>query len=181
MYWQTILATLQYLGIGPDKVVPALLVVIGISIAFKVKLDPINKTLRQVCAAIVELQTIARGEKKQIAQFVEAPGSPTSPTVYGAKLIKESGLEDILNNHQALLFSKLRSLLPSNPKEYDVQDAARQALIFLKEDPITNPVKDYAYKNGMDAGMILSIGGLWLRDDYLGVFRKTVATEKAEH
>jgi len=177
MYWQTILETLQYFGIGPDKVVPALLLIIGLSIAFKAKLDPINKTLRQVCAAIIELQTIARGEKKQIAQFVEAPGSPTGPTAYGAMLIRESGLENILNDRQRLLFSRLRALLPNDPKEYDVQEAARQVLIFLKDDSIMDPIKDYAYKNGMDANMILSVGGLWLRDDYLGLPRKTVGAE----
>ncbi len=67
---------------------------------------------------------------------------------------------------------ELKKQLVENYTEYDVQEKARNLLIAQKDDSIMNPVKEYAYKNGLNVEIILKVGGLWLRDDFLGIPRQ---------
>lgn len=169
-----IIATLNYFGLTPDKIIPVILIGLFIWFFFSKSLTkflkPINKSLRQITNAIIEIQTIfkQRWDIELDHKLLEAGGSPLRPTEYGAQLIRESGLEKILNEQKELLFSKLKEELPENYTEYDVQEMSRQVLLKMKTDPIINPVKTYAYQNAIDVDMILRVGGLWLRDDFLG-------------
>ena len=62
--------------------------------------------------------------------------------------------------------------MPENYTDYDVQEKSRELLVLLSNNSIMNPVKNYAYNEGTSTEYILRVGGLWLRDDFLGQPRK---------
>ncbi|MGC9599570.1 MAG: hypothetical protein ABSE18_04260 [Minisyncoccia bacterium] len=170
-----IIGILNYLGITHDRALPfAILIVamIYISYAFTA---PIKRSVSKISNAILEIQTIFHQDGVELkCHLAEGTGSPLQPTHYGKQLIVESGLETILNDKKDFLRTVLAKKLPENYTEYDVQEKARELLIGLKRDQLMNPVKTYAYENGKDIDIILRVGGLWLRDDFIGQERKIV-------
>src|SRR3989344_2236276 len=164
--WGEFLGFLNYFGITPDKMTP-LFVLGAIFVLFFIR--PITKNLRRIGNAIIEIQTIMVNNNVSLSHLLtESPGSPLNPTEYGEILIKESGLERILDENKERLFSELKNTLPQQYIEYDVQEVARKVLISLKK---------YAYTKGISVETILNTGGLWLRNDFLkkqrGVNKKT--------
>lgn len=160
---------LQYFGITPDQITP--FVLFGVVFWF-IFIRPNKNVLSKIKNAITEIQTILRGQGHDTQHLVEAPGSPLRPTKYGVKLIKESGLEKILNDKKEELINELKDTLGENYSKYDLQQNARNILLSRMDDPDFKSVKEYAYENGLDAKIILKAGGLWLRDDFLGHKRK---------
>jgi len=139
------------------------------------KISGLNKIIPKLTQAIVELQSIVSNKIKGTIinqSILETSGSPLAPTEYGAELIKKSGLEKILGDYKDDLRIKLKANLLKDYTEYDVQETARNLLVSLKDDIMMNPIKEYIYNNPMDIELILRVGGLWLRDDFLGKERK---------
>ena len=125
---------------------------------------------RTIGSAITEIQTILRNKFEGVIiehTLVEKAGSPLRPTKYGAGLIKDSGLEAILDQNKDTLCTKLKASLPTSYTDYDVQEKARTLLINLKDDQMMKPIKEYVYNHPIDIEIILKVGGLWLRDDFL--------------
>ncbi len=167
------ISILQYFGITPDRVVPLALVVSVILLAGYKFLSPVKKSILRLTNACIEIQTVIEGNGITLRHhLVEAPGSPLRPTEYGKKLIVESGLEKILDEQGVAIKDQLKKKLGDNETEYDVQEKARSLLLELKESEMMNPVKKYAYENGINVDLIFKAGGLWLRDDFLGNPRK---------
>lgn len=163
-----ILELLKYLGLSPDKITPFLMLAFFIVIMLDRKFNPINRAVRRISNAIIEIQTLFRNAGVPLDHLLtEAPGSPLQPTEYGAMLIRESGLEKILDENKESLLKNLKNSLPKDYTEYDVQETARNVLLSLKEDAMMNPVKEYVYKNALNIETVLRVGGLWLRDDFL--------------
>lgn len=134
----------------------------------------LDRIINPIKLAIIEMQTIFKQDSIDLTyKLTETSESPLKPTQYGARLIKESGLEKILNENKPFLIDEIRKLLPKDYTDYDVQEMSRQALLSLKNNPILNSVKEYSFKKGMDIDIILNTGGLWLKDDFLGKPRKT--------
>ena len=147
----------------------------------KKEIAPLQRTNLCVVGAITEIQTIIQQKYKGLLlnhKLVESSGSPLNPTEYGASLIKESGLEKILDDNKELLCTKLKASLPQDYTEYDVQEHARNLLVSLQDDPIMKPVKNWIYNNPIDIEIILRVGGLWLRSDFLNQPRKTNINEQ---
>jgi len=160
-------AILNYLGLTVDKVFPLVVVALMLAYFLYKMLVPIKKSLTRITNACIEMQTIAETNGSVLHHnLIEAPGSPLAPTLYGVKLINDSGLGTILDTKKEYLHAELKKRLPKRPAEYDVQEAARAMLLEMKDQEITNPVKTYAYKNGLNVDVILRVGGLWLRDDF---------------
>lgn len=137
-----------------------------IASAIKEELNP----FRNMASAITEIQTILMTKFTGITinhSMTEVPGSPLKPTQYGAQLIKDSGLETILNENREVLCERLRTSLSEGYAEYDVQENARVLLLALKDDPMMRHVKEYVYNHPINIEIILRTGGLWLRDDFL--------------
>lgn len=149
--------------------------------AINENLKPINSTNNRLVLAINELQTIVRNGITGTTiehSLLERGASPLRPTVFGAKLIKDSGLEKVLDDNKEDLRIKLKATLPKEYTEYDVQEKARELLLSLKDDQIMNSVKEYVYKTPTDIKIVLRTGGLWLRDDFLKQAR-AVASDDA--
>jgi hypothetical protein len=164
-----IISILEYFGITADQVVPLGILGGVILWAGYKHLKPIKKSISRITNACIEIQSIF--EEKGIPlrhHLIEAPGSPLHPTEYGEKLIIESGLKKILDERKDFLIEELKKRVGENKTEYDVQEKARALLVELKESALMNPVKSYAYDNGINVDFILKAGGLWLRDDFLG-------------
>jgi hypothetical protein len=128
------------------------------------------KPFNSMAHAITEIQSILKSKFNELIinhSMVERGSSPLKPTSYGVKLIKDSGLEKILDEQKDFLCTRLKAKLDKDYTEYDIQENARNLLVELKNDPMMNPVKDYVYNNPIDIKIILQTGGLWLRDDFL--------------
>src|SRR3989344_9566063 len=128
-----IISTLQYFGITPDKITPLIILaiagVIYINIVLNSKLNPIDKLLRKCSNAIIEIQTIFKQYGVNLDhKLTETSASPLKPTLYGVRLIKESGLEKILNENKQFFIDEVKKILPQNHTEYDVQEISRQTL-----------------------------------------------------
>jgi hypothetical protein len=168
-----IISFATYLGLTPSGIFP--LILLGGAIAWigYRYISPIGKSVRRITNACIEIQTIMGNDGVTLHHhLVEAPGSPLRPTLYGQKLIKESGLEEILDENKASFIAELKKLLTSVHTEYDVQEKARDFLVSEKDHPVMVPVKEYAYSKGLNVDVILKAGGLWLRDDFLGQARR---------
>lgn len=176
---EAIISVLTYLGLTPDKVLPLCLTAgVALWIGYKF-IAPIKKSVARITHACIEIQTIFNSHGISLQHhLVEAPGSPLQPTAFGEKLIKDSGLEKILDDQNSFLKTELSKRVSEKYTEYDVQEKARSFLLELKDTNIMNPVKKYAYDNGLDVDVILKAGGLWLRDDFLGKQRAVKKDEK---
>lgn len=99
----------------------------------------------------------------------EGAGSPVNPTELGWKYLRESGLADIVDKEKREeLLNFLKKSLAKNYTDYDVQEMARRVVVSIEDISVIKPIKDYAFQNGLDADMILRLGGLLLRDNFLG-------------
>lgn len=99
---------------------------------------------------------------------VEGSKSPLNPTQLGWKWLNESGLAKIIDEEQKTwLLQNLRNSLPPNYTDYDVQEVARRVMVSLKDDSLMKAVKQYAFEHGIDIEMLLRLGGLLLRDNFL--------------
>jgi len=143
----------------------------------KEELEPSKNASNKSTLAVNELQTFLRNKFRGtnfVHTLLETGASPLKPTEFGAQLIRDSGLESVLDTNKEVLCIKLKAMLPTaGYTEFDVQEKARDLLISLVDDPMMNPVKDYVYKNPTDIRTILRVGGLWLRDDFLKAPRGT--------
>jgi len=168
-----IIGLLNYLGFTHQRILPLILLVGAVVYIVYKFTDPLKKSITRITNACIEIQTImASGGASLRHHLVESPGSPLQPTELGKEWIISSGLEKVLNEQKTILKEKLAEKLASGSAEYDVQEKARELLIELKSDPMMETIKKYAYDNGINIDLILKAGGLWLRDDYLGIERK---------
>lgn len=111
---------------------------------------------------------------------LEAAGSPINPTELGWKYIKESGLDNIIDQEKKeyLLEQLQNSLDTENNTEYDVQEKARKLLVLMRDNQMFKPIKEYAFNNGIDVDIILRLGGLLLRDNFLKKSHKIAPPKK---
>ncbi len=150
----------------------------------KEELSPYKNMNNRVINAITEVQTVLRNKYKGVNishNLMETSGSPLGPTEFGAQMIKDSGLEKILNDNSETLCIKLKAALPKEYTEYDVQEKARELLMSLKDDPMMIPLKRWVYEHPSDITLILKVGGLWLRDDFLKVPRRVHQNKDQRH
>jgi len=162
-----VLATLEFFGLSPKLVGPA--IVVGI-IAWLVITNKFDKALNPIKNAIVEIQSILANAGNSIKYLLtETSKSPVKPTEYGVKLVKESSLKNILDTRRAKFIRELKEKLDKHRPftDYDIQEQARMLLVDYKDNKIMIPVKNYAFQNGISVEIILRTGGLILRDMFL--------------
>lgn len=136
--------------------------------AIETSLAWIKEDLVWIKEDLTRLWTTIQGKEAR-QQELEVPGSPLNPTAKGAKWLAESGLQDIIDGeHRQALLRRLKAALPPNNAEYDVQEKAGEVLLSLADDAMMHKVKDYSFQNGLEYDLILRLGRLLLRDNFLG-------------
>jgi len=117
----------------------------------------LRRTLGEVKDKVVACEVILK-ERGPLAERK----SPISLTERGDNVLKESGGMDYVDDQKESLLAFIRD---KNPKSaYDVQEFAKLAMeLRAKEDDFI-PLKNYAYKEGMDLDDILFVTGIYLRD-----------------
>jgi len=134
------------------------------------------KPLNAIKNAVIEIQTIF-SQKGILLQhcLYETSGSPLMPTQTGMSNLIKYKILDVLDDNKELLINKLKSKLKEGYNEFDVQEQARLLIIELIDEPIMNPVKKYAYDEGIplnEVKSLLKTAGLLLRDDFLNIPRR---------
>lgn len=118
-----------------------------------------------------ELGRLWEGISSMESRLAGAEGrkSPLNPTKLGWRWLNESGLAKIIDEEKKTwLLQNLQNLLPPNYTDYDVQEVARRVMVSLKDDSLMIEIKQYAFEQGIDVEMLLRLGGLLLRDNFLG-------------
>lgn len=162
------------------SIVTAMIFMIGWSVLMGRKLQIIDDLKTGFKDLHIDVRDLINRISKMEGKLegVSASTSPVQPTELGAKYIRESGLEKILDERKTLLCENLKNSLPQNYADYDVQEIARRIMLSLKDEPMMKPVKEYAFKEGVEVEVILGVGALWLRDDFLKAPRGIVKTGK---
>lgn len=132
------------------------------------KLGVISKLenhFNQITNAIVEIQTHLTSRGYTINQrIVLTSSSPTRLTDYGEQLMQETGFYKIAETNQRILTDLVRA---KNPKtNYDIQESSLQTLkdLAVSNNPILDPLKNYAFQKGLVLDVILQAAAIVLRD-----------------
>jgi len=161
------------INIGVVSAISIIFVICGslITIAWYAgsKFAAIETSLVWIKGDLVKLWAAIQGKEAK-RQGLETPGSPVNPTQKGSTWLVESGLQNIIDGDQykSMLLEKLKAILPPNHTEYDVQEKASEVLLSFKDAAMMGEVKEYAFQNGLEYDLILRLGRLLLRDNFLG-------------
>ncbi len=88
--------------------------------------------------------------------------SPIALNEKGEKLLRESGGSDFLSQNFETLFEAVENKGPQTP--YDVQEMSKEVLSAMRDSERFNPLKDYAFKEGLELETLISVMGIALRD-----------------
>lgn len=92
--------------------------------------------------------------------------SPLKLNASGLKVLKESGVDKIIEDHKIELLQKIYERKPTT--FYDVQELSKNVLEEFKNNAdVVLKLKDGAYKSGVDIDIVLYVGALYLRDFYI--------------
>ena len=178
-YFNIILKIL--IGIGIPTMIGAS-IYIGRKLQILDNLEKNNKTFCQnttnaivrITNAIVEIQTHLTGKGFAIKQrLAYTSNSPLNLTDYGEILMEESGFNDIIGNSEKREYL-IKLVITKQPKtNYDIQQFSMDTMAELVElnDPAVIPLKNYAYKKGLNLEIILNSAGIVLRDEIMKEFK----------
>ena len=88
--------------------------------------------------------------------------SPVSLNDYGEKILKESTGDSFVINNLDNLVEKIKRKNPGSA--YDVQVYAKDVISEVSSEDRFVPIKDYAFKEGLDLEVLVVVMGVYLRD-----------------
>ena len=94
--------------------------------------------------------------------------SPISLNEKGLALLEASGAKQFVQDNKVSLIAKIREL--GHSTAYDVQENAKKAIASLKDDANFVPLKQYAFREGIELELIELAAALCLRDTALSDF-----------
>jgi len=127
------------------------------------KVDKIESELDGVRDVLAEHKADITGLKVHTQYGVS--NSPTIPSPEGKRVLRESGF----NRQYPLLQEKILALMDKRKPRtlYDYEHGAFEALGELRNDPLMDPLKDYAVNHpGESLDIIFRIASWIVRDDY---------------
>ncbi len=89
--------------------------------------------------------------------------SPTILTEKGTDVLIESKAKEIVEAHKQEILDKILAD-PKPTNAYDAQEKTRKVIEEMRNDSIFLPIKDYAFKKGIDIYAILGIISVYFRD-----------------
>lgn len=109
--------------------------------------------------------------------------SPVSLTVFGERLLNDSGLKNYIDTNKQRLFLECRTSYKLDAA-YDVQNAAFKYFDGLVFDEATeNMLKEFAYQQGVDMSVLRRVGGIYFRNillKELGMEEKDIDKQKPQ-
>lgn len=88
--------------------------------------------------------------------------SPVALNDYGQKLLRDSGGDRFVVTNLEELVDKIKKL--GFKSAYDVQENAKGVIESITNEERFVPIKDYAYKEGIELNLINTVMGVYLRD-----------------
>lgn len=165
-----LLVLLAQSGLHPQTGILVALAVAG----YLLLVRRIDRALGPIRTAVVEIQTILSTAGMHV-QFLltEAPMSPIQPSLVGDRLLRESGFRRLIDQKKDILCERLDREIRHGPDTpYDVQEKALAVLRAQRDRRRMDPIKSYAYREGLDLDGLLRLGALVLRDLYLAADRR---------
>jgi hypothetical protein len=167
--WFSALVSLTVGGLGG-------VIVATITMAkYQQKVDDLKEDMKEANKKIDFLRTDAdtlKEFKVNAQKFIDKnlyeARSPLSLSEFGEKIVRESGFLEIFSKCKDELALKLKEKDPKT--QYDVQENSRALMNELGDYIPFQPIKTYAFKNGLDYLQILRAGSILLRDYYLSLY-----------
>lgn len=129
-----------------------------------------NSFCKNATNSIVEIQThLANNGFIINNRLAYSSNSPIKLTDWGEFLMEKSGFKKIISNpsKREYLIKLVKRKKPGN--NYDIQQFSMDTMAELAEvnDPIAVPLKEYAYKEGLNLEIIINSAGIVLRDEVM--------------
>lgn len=122
-------------------------------------------------AATHEIQSILQRAGAQLNQpLLISPGSPLKLTELGEDLAQKIDGYNFIEKNKDFFFVLIDKNNPSS--DYDVQELSKKVLTDSINHPVLNPIKEYAYENGMSLDIFIGVLGIILRDKYISEHKK---------
>lgn len=128
----------------------------------KDKVNRIEEKLSAMSTKITECSTKVDERTKSYASTLTQSNSPITLSPHGESLLKRSGADAFVLNHQKKLVDKIRATKPATA--FDVQVAARNVVVSIQNDDNFKPFKNFVYNEGTDLEPIFIVMSLYLRD-----------------
>ncbi len=132
------------------------------------KTDSLEVSFKPITPAIVEIQGKFKDAGHNLLfPLTVTPGSPLKLTEYGQKLIDESGFETLLEKCRDMLVTKVKDKKPKT--NYDIQQESINVVkeLLHSDEETLNPLKDYAFNNGLKVDILIPPAGIVLRDEVM--------------
>jgi hypothetical protein len=131
---------------------------------YKIKVDRLETEVKEIKIEIKEIRdkTIACETSLKERGPLKKSKSPVSLTERGEKVINDSGGKSFVDANYTELKNKVEEKDPKT--SYDIQEVSHKILMDLKSDVRINPIKEYAFNEGLELNDVLDIMGIHLRD-----------------
>jgi len=128
----------------------------------KEDIKELKKDVHGVQMKLTEVSTKLEERTGNSEAKVLTRNSPLALNDYGEKILKDSGGDSFVITNLDDLVSKVKAM---NPKSaYDVQENSREVVRSISNEQRFIPIKDYAYKEGIDLNLLIVVMGVYLRD-----------------
>ncbi len=168
-----IIDILKYYGLTADKIGPAVFIGFGGWFLYKnlrTQIGGLEKDIENLDGDFKKLDKKVSFIGNRVS-YIEGSlkinytksASPTVLTERGTGVLVKSGAKEIVDaNKQKILDKILADPKPTNA--YDAQEKTRKVVEDMEDDPIFLPIKDYAFKKGINLYAILGIIAVYFRD-----------------
>lgn len=131
-------------------------------------LDTLNSSLKDISTDVKDVRERFGGIEEKVDvlwkdRFAPA-NSPRQLNNRGEKILKDSGIKEIVENKKDELLNKIKEISPKTP--YDAELVINSVMMDLgKHYPnIVDELKNGAFKTGSDVNAILFVGSIYLRN-----------------
>ncbi|MBI3088210.1 MAG: hypothetical protein HYY91_04925 [Candidatus Omnitrophica bacterium] len=106
--------------------------------------------------------TSALVANKTIEQGFITTHSPTVLTEIGVRMLQESGFMDVFRLQGQKILDAVEAKSPK--LKYDAEEISIDVLLSMRDDPIMEPLKSYAFQHGLNLTEMLIAAGIYVRD-----------------
>jgi hypothetical protein len=140
----------------------------------KIKIAEISKDVEYIKKDVNEIKPDLKNVREKVSGIVPKVeklweknftynSSPVSLNKKGKKLLKESGIDKIIDSKKKKLCDFIINKKPQTA--YDVQELSKETIkLILKDKKISKKLKNLAYQEGVGIEEILFVGAIYLRD-----------------